>query len=132
MVEGLSPDQERALRAAGLDPDQDYRVVDFDAMDQWRRDHPEWAELIEGPVLSYEASIIADTIGVPTPEHWADMTIHGTDDGWSVSITDDEGKTYNIPMGDAFDLSWDFYDAAGFFDVDTEKDIDTGSPYEGG
>ena len=126
----FNDDQREALEAAGVDPDL-LIGVDPGRYGDWLADNPDWAEAA-GRALSYEASIVADTIGAPPPSEWSGITIiaepFGLEGEWSVEVVDSSGTTWTIPLGDDFDLAWDYYDAAGYYDFDVEKDIDTGGP----
>lgn len=106
---------------------ENMRVYDTAGLQRWVDDNPDWADYA-GRGISYEAAILADEVGLGTPDTWEHMTISGDTDGWTVTITDDTGATHTIDFGDAYDLAWDYYDAGEWYDYDTEKDIDTGGP----
>ena len=111
----------------GIDPDQSWRVVNSSLFREWAAEHPEWGDVIDGHAISYESAIIADSHGVPTPDQWTDMQIAGDESNeWTITIYDDEGNAYRLDMGENYDLAWDFYDCAGYYDVERDKDIDTG------
>ena len=107
--------------------DETGRVIDSYKLRQFTVDHPEWKD-VAGKHLSYESSILAWDSGLGTPDTWSGITIHADDTGpygnWSITITSD-GDTYEVYLGDLYDLAWDFYDGADWYDYDIEKDINT-------
>ena len=108
--------------------DETGRVIDSYLLRNFTEDHPEWKD-IAGIHLSYESSILAWDNDAPTPDNWAGITIHAEDSGeygdWGITITDKDGNSYEEHLGDLYDLAWDFYDGADWYDYDVEKDINT-------
>jgi hypothetical protein len=119
-------DYEARLETAGIDPES-LTIRSMSAYDDWRSENDEWVD-IAGREVSLEGAAILWAAGAPAADSWSHLLITGTPDQWSVEIRDIDGNTYDINLGYQYDYVWDFYDYADIYDVDTEKDIDTGEP----
>jgi len=109
--------------------DESGRVIDSYLLRGFTEDHPEWAD-VAGIHLSYESCILAWDSGAPTPEEWSGIQINANDDGsdvgnWWVDITDKNGNTYTVELGRLYDLAWDYWDGADWYDYDADKEINT-------
>jgi hypothetical protein len=121
-------DFETRLESAGVDPES-FALRDSGAFYDWLADHNEWAEWSDYG-LSHEAIAGMYAAGMEADDVWDHLTIIADGDDWSVEITTTDGNTYTIDLSGGFDIAWDYYDYADFYDVEIDKDIDTGEASE--
>lgn len=103
----------------------DGRVFDSTLLSQFVVDHPEWVGVGDVGGMSYEAGILAWDQGAPPPSEWESIVVTARGADWWVDVQTIDGDSFTIGVGDLSDIAWDYFDAAGWYDYDTDKDIET-------
>jgi hypothetical protein len=83
---------------------------------------PEWVNATEFLGLSPDTAALGIDQGYDSPEDIGSITIHAEGDNWWIEL---DGNEF-VVTPDNISTVWDWWELGEYYDIDVDKDIDTG------